>query len=151
MAEKGKTFTGARARLSVEGVPVGYATGCSGSETIRYEPIEVLDNIQVEEYVPVAYEVTFSAEFVRIVGKTPKGDGFFPKVGGTTADHLKNILTGGDLTITLEDTQDPATNVMTLEQAKVTSHNWRVNARGVVGHDMTFVAVRMGDENDIIT
>jgi hypothetical protein len=148
---KGNVFSGARARFKIDGVKVGYATGCSGSEEITYEPVEVLDNIEVEEYVPIAYRVTFTASRVRIIGETVKKAGWFPKNAGNVEEHLKNILTASDkMQCTLEATRSDGTveTFMTLEQVKLTSHNWSVNARGIVGEDMTFVAVRMRDESE---
>jgi hypothetical protein len=147
---KGEVFSGARARFKIRGTKVGYATGCSGSEEITYEPVEVLDNIEVEEYVPIAYRVTFTASRVRIIGETVKSAGWFPKNSGNVEEHLKAILTHPELTCTLEATKGDGSSVvfMTLEQVKLTSHNWSVNARGIVGEDMTFVAVRMRDESE---
>jgi hypothetical protein len=143
--EKGRVFTGCRARFSLDGKKVGYATNVSGSEEIQYDPVEVLDNIQVEEYVPVAYRVTFTASLVRIVGETVKSMGLFPKLSTSPEEHLKNILLNGDLVATLEDGKTKKT-IMTLEQVKLASHNFTINARGLVGQDLTFVAIRMKDE-----
>lgn len=148
MANKGQVFTGARARLLINGVKVGYARNCSGSEEIQYEPIKVLDNIQVQEHVPVSYTVSFSCGLVRIVGETVKSLGWFPSLGSNPADHLKNILTSGALVITIEDNQTGAL-IMTLEQVKVTSNNWSIDASGVVGTDLSFVSVRSRDESEV--
>lgn len=147
MAEKGRLFTGARARFSIDGRKVGYARNVAVTEEITYEPIEVLDNIEVEEFAPTAYRVTFTAGQFRIIGETLKSLGFFPSVGANTEEHLENILVSGDLVATVEDT---ATGKLfaTLEQVKVASHNWTIDARGVVGEDMTFVAIRLKDESE---
>jgi hypothetical protein len=45
--QKGKLFTGARARFSVDGKICGYARNVSGTEEIEYFAVEVLDNIRV--------------------------------------------------------------------------------------------------------
>lgn len=148
MAAKGRTFTGARARFSIGGVKVGYARNISGSEQIEYQPVEVCDNIEVEEHVPVAYRVTFTAGTFRIIGETLKTRGWFPSLGGNTEEHLSNILTNGDLIATIEDTKTG--NIFaTVEQVKVASHNWSIDARGIVGEDIEFVAIRMKDESEI--
>jgi hypothetical protein len=147
MPEKGRVFTGARARFSIDGRKVGYATNVSGSEEIQYDPVEVLDNIEVEEYVPVAYRVTFNASLVRIVGETVKSEGFFPTGGTSTEERLQNILLQPDLVATIEDTK---TNkiICTVEQMKMSSRNFTVNARGIVGKDVTFVCIKMKDESE---
>lgn len=148
MAEKGRLFTGARARFSINGVKVGYARNVAVTEEIQYDPVEILDNIEVEEYVPVAYRVTFTASQFRIIGETVKSLGYFPNVGQNVEEHLENILISGDLTATVEDTKTGKL-FATLEQVKVASHNWTIDARGVVGEDLTFVAIRVKDESEI--
>lgn len=148
MAEKGNVFTGARARFSIEGVKVGFARSVTINEAITYEPITTLDNVEVEEFVPTGYEVRFTAQKFKIVGDTLKTRGWFPSIGGNTEEHLENILVSGDLTATIEDTKSG--NILaTVEQVKVASTNYTVDARGVVGEDMEFVAVRVRDESEI--
>lgn len=146
--EKGRVFTGARARLLLGGKKVGYATNVAGSEEIQWDPVEVLDNIQVEEHVPVAYRVTFTASLVRIVGETVKTLGYWPKQGTSPATHLTNILLAGELSAVIEDNKTGDT-IMTLEQVRLASHNFTVSARGMVGQDLTFVAIRMKDESEV--
>ena len=148
MAEKGKVFTGARARLLVNGVKVGYARNCNGREEIQYEPVEALDNIQVEENVPTRYRVSFSMGFVRIVAETLKSLGWFPSLGQNPEEHLTNVLTQGILTVTIEDNLTGAV-IMTLEQATITSRNFTIDATGIVGIDVDFVAIRMRDESEV--
>lgn len=148
MAEKGRLLTGARARFSINGTKVGYARNVNVSEEIRYDPVEVLDNIEVEEFVPIGYTVRFRASQFRIVGETIKSLGYFPSVGANTEEHLSNILINGDLTATLEDSRTGKI-VATLEQVKIASHNWTVDARGVVGEDVEFVGIRVKDESEI--
>jgi len=132
----------------IEGKKVGYCTNVAGSEEIQYDPLEVLDNIEVEEFVPVAYRVTFTASLVRIVGETIKSLGLFPKSGTSTEDHLKNILLMKDMAAVIEDSNNPGTKICTVEQMKMQSRNFTVNARGMVGKDVTMVAVRMKDESE---
>jgi len=146
--EKGRLFTGARARFSINGVKVGYARNVNVSEEIQYDPIEVLDNIEVEEFAPIAYRVTFTASMFRIIGETIKSKGWFPNTGNNTSAHLENILVTGDLVATIEDSKTGKI-FATLEQVKVQSHNWTVDARGVVGEDCTFNAIRCRDESEI--
>ena len=148
MAEKGRLLTGARARFSINGVKVGYARNVTLGERVDYEEARVLDNIEVEEFAPVAYNVTFTAGQFRIVGETVKSLGWFPSVGANTQEHLENILTQGDLTATLEDSKTGKI-VATVEQVKTSSRNYTVDARGIVGEDVEFVAIRVRDESEI--
>lgn len=148
MAQKGMIFTGARARFSINGVKVGYARNVNVSEEVSYEPIEVLDNIEVQEFAPIAYRVTFTASMFRIIGETLKSLGWFPINGANPGEHLENILVTGDLVATIEDSKSGKT-FATLEQVKVQSHNWTIDARGVVGEDVTFNAIRVKDESEV--
>ncbi len=146
---KGLVFTGARARFSVDSKIIGYATNCAGSEEITYEPVQVLDHIQTVEFVPTGYNVTFTASRVRLMGRSLRSGnlGVFPKLGNDDSEFLRNILDLADMNAQIEDTisQDI---FMQLEQVKIQSHNWTVTARGIVGEDITFVAVRMRDETE---
>ena len=148
MADKGRIFTGARARFSINGVKIGYARNVNVSESINYEAIEVLDNIEVEEYAPVSYTVTMTCSMFRIIGETLKSMGLFPSNGSNSSDHLSNILVSGDLVATIEDSKTGKI-FATLEQVKIQSHNWTVDARGVVGEDVTFVCIRVSDESEV--
>lgn len=146
---KGLVFTGARARFSVDGQIAGYATDCNGGEEIAYERIKVLDSIQAVEFVPIDYDVSFSASRVRLIGQSIRGPDLdiFPKLGNNANDHLRNILNKADITAQIEDS---ITNTifMILEQCKVARHNWRITSRGVVGEDIDFVGIRMRDESE---
>ena len=110
------------------------------------EPIKTLDNIQVEEHVPTDYDVSMTADKVRIVGDTIKSRGWFAQVGQNVEEHLTNILNTGELTATIEDTRTGEV-FATLEQVRIQSHNWTIDARGVVGEDIEFVAIRLRDES----
>ncbi len=149
MAEKGRLLTGARARFSINGVKVGYARNVAITEEIQMEPVEVLDNIEVEENVPVAYRITqFNAGLFRVIGETMKSQNWFPKAGANTAEHLLNILNTGDLNATIEDTKTGSIFAI-VEQVKVQSKNLSIDARGIIGEDVNFVAIRMKDESEI--
>lgn len=152
---KGNVFTGARARLLIKGEKVGYARNISWTEEIQQDPIEVLDNIEVEEFVPTAYRVTLNAGFVRLVGTTPKSLNWYPQNGRNTDEHLSNILTAqaganiltnGGLQMQITDNQTGQV-IAAFEQVSATTMNCSVDARGVVGIDMSFTAVRVRDES----
>lgn len=148
MAEKGRLLTGARSRMSINGTKVGYARNVTVNEEIQYDPVEVLDNIEVEEHVPIAYRVRFTASKFRIIGETLKERGWMPESGNTTDEHLTNILNTGELVATIEDTRTSRIWA-TLEQVKIASINWTVDARGIVGEDVEFVAIRYKDESEV--
>lgn len=140
--------TGARCKFSMAGVKVGYATGVSVREAITYEPIKVLDNIQVIEHVPVDYDVSMTADMIRIVGETIKSQGWFPQQGQSPAQHLLNMLNQGELVGTIEDSKTGKV-IAHVEGVKLAERNLQVNARGVIGTNVSMVAKRARDESDI--
>ncbi len=151
MLPKGDVFTGARARLTVNGRVVGFATNCTGGEEIQYEPVTVLDNIQVQEFVPVGYTVNFQASRVRLINRSVKSPdvNIFPQLGQTPAAHISNILAAefSEMNAVIEDTVSGAI-FMLLEQVKLASYTFNITARGITGEDMSFVAIRLRDETE---
>lgn len=150
------TFAGARAIFRVNGDKIAFASNVDGSEEIQYEPVDVLDNLEVQEHVPVGYRVTFTCGLFRTirgnVGARPpkegvhgsvKEMGLFPKAG----QDLLNVLTNGTLTCTIEDRLTKKT-IMQLEECKMQSHNFSVTARGIVSTNCSWVAIRMKDESE---
>jgi len=146
--QKGRILTGARARFLLNGQKVGYARNVNLTEEIRYDPVEVLDNIEIEEYAPISYSVRLRASQFRIVGETLKSLGYFPSIGANSEEHLSNILTTGVLTATIEDSKSGKI-IATVEQVQISSHNWTIDSRGIVGEDVEFVAFRVKDESEI--
>jgi len=147
VAETGLVLTGARCRLSLNNVKVGYATGCDTSEQYQYEALRVLDNIEVEEHVPVSYDVAFSAARVRLVGKGLRAAGVMPKLGVSAEEHLRNVLTSGELTGTLEDSKSGKVIAM-ITGCKVSSRQLSVQAGGMAAENVQFVARRIADESE---
>ena len=145
---KGQVLTGARARFFINGVRVGYATNVNVSEAVGYKEILGLDNIEVDEFAPISYRVTFTASMFRIIGETLKSQGWFPTNGADTAEHLENILVNGDLTATVEDAKTGKC-FATLQKVKLASHDWAADARGIMGENCTFNCVKVSDESEL--
>ncbi len=141
-------ITGARARFSIDGVRVGYATGVNLRESVQYQELDVLDNIEVEEHVPVGYACSGTADMVRVVLEDDKAKGWFPKTGADPAEHLRNILNLGELTATVEDPITGKT-IAKLEGVKLADRNISITARGIAGKNVALVAKRMRDEADL--
>lgn len=139
--------TGARVRFSLDGVKVGYATGVNVEQQIDYEPIIVLDNIQVEQHEPVGYTVSMSARRVRIIGDTLKSRGWFPKQGQSSSEFLLNILNTGAMTATIEDRKTGEV-IAQVEQVRISRQSMNVDARGLTGEDVSMVAIRVRDESE---
>lgn len=152
MADKTSIFSGARASLYINQTEIGYATGCSGSEDIDVVPITVLNNVQVKEFVPVGYSVSFSASKVYLIGDSFKKNNVFPKTDVNPQTHLENLLTSGGtvdgLTISIFDSRSN-TVFMALQQAQMVGRSWSFGPRDIVGTDISFVGVRMFDAVDL--
>lgn len=144
--ERGRVITGARARLSINNTVVGWARRVTVNEEIEYQPAEILDNIEVQEWIPIRYRVTVNAERIKISGLTLKTQGLFPLTGGGPDEHLQNILLAGDLTIQVEDTKSPGRILAVVEECKVTSNNYTIDSNGITGEDINFVCTRVRDE-----
>jgi hypothetical protein len=144
-----EVYTGCRARFSLNGTKVGFATNVSLRETINYEPVDVLDDITTKEHAPTGYTVNMSASTVRIVNESIKAAGYFPKQGVDSAAFLRNIVTNGVLTATLQDSITGKT-VGHVTGVRISERNLQVTARGIVGEDVTFVAIKARDESDLV-
>ena len=146
--ERGRILTGARAKLQIEGVKVGYATDVRIREEIAYDEVEVLDNIEIEEHVPTRYRVTLSFGFMRVIGETLKTLGYFPQTGIGPEQHLQNILVGGELTVSMEAARGGAagTTIYIVEGVRISSQDVSITARGIVGTSVDAVALRLLDD-----
>jgi len=145
-----KVFSGARAVFKFNDSIVGFASGVSGSEEITYEPVDTLNHLEVREYVPTGYRVTFTAQLFRTISVGPSTDedapgsikeqNIFPKFN----DILR--ITGCDALI-----QDKVSGkiLFLLQQCKTSSYNFNVSARGIVGLNVSFVAIRAFDESEV--
>lgn len=133
-----QVFSGARARFYYDSTPVGYAAGVSGEETIDYEPVEVLDLLEVREHVPVAYRVTLSAQIFRVIGDSLKQQNIFPKP--------EDIITSNAMSAHIED-KVSKNNPAAFTGVRCAGHSFDVTARGIVSENVNFVAIRVKDES----
>jgi hypothetical protein len=134
-------FSGARAIFKINQNEIGYASGVNGSESIDYEPVEVLDLLQVKEFVPVAYRATLAAQIFRIIGNSLKKQSIFPR------NNMDTILTSGDLTCSVQDRMTGETMANFLN-CKAQEHSFDITARGIVSENVNFVTIKMMDESD---
>lgn len=136
-----QVFSGARARFIFHDVTVGYAAGVSGEETIDFEPVEVLDLLEVREHVPVAYRVTLSAQIFRVIGDSLKANGIFPKP--------EDIIRQNALDAAIQDAGITQDNMALFTGVRTAGHTWDVTARGIVSENVNFVAIKVKDEYEI--
>lgn len=139
---RGNVLSGARVRLLLEATKIMYCTNCRYSEMIEHAPIEVLDQFDVAEHVPLAYRVEFSAQFVRVLKNPIKR-----RDGVAIMPTLENILTAPTLTGSVEDRTGVI--VANIEQVRCSRYTVNHDARGIVLTDCEFVAIRIRDESEI--
>ena len=135
-----KIFSGPRARFKISGKTIGYAGGVSGEEQINYEPVDVLDLLEVAEHVPVSYTCTLNAQIFRIIGNSLKAQGIFP-----TPDK---IINSEAMTASIEDAEVTGKIVAMFTGVRTAGHTFDVTARGLVSENVSFVAIRCTDESE---
>lgn len=135
-----QTFSGARALFLINSVPVAFAGGVSGSEEIDYEPVDVLNLLEVREHVPVAYRTTLSAQVYRVVGQSLKQLGIMPQ--------QDDIIVSDDLEAAVQDTVTGST-IALFQGVRCAGHTFDITARGLVQENVTFVSIRVLDESEV--
>ena len=134
---RGQVVHGARAYITVDGRPAGYAQGVSAGISYDQVPIDVLDDLETVEHVTTAYRVdSLSAEFVALVKQSLIDAGIRPE----QADALNSR------TLTLEIKDRPQDQpLMVFEGVKFRSENFSVRKGQVTSRQVSFVALRMRD------
>jgi hypothetical protein len=135
-------IVGARAIFRIEGKKVGYASDVTVRRDIQLEDIDVLDNVEVQEHAKLGIRVSMTCRIFRLPNKSLIQAGIFP-----TDD---NILTAGTLTATITDRNTGATLAQLL-RVTTESDNINFGARAVSADDVTFRAIRMKDEAEVVT
>ena len=132
-----QTFSGSRAIFFVNAQEVAFAGGMSGSEVTEYEPIDVLNLLEVREHVPVAYKATLNAQIYRNVGNSLKKQGLVP--------IESEIITSDDFTVSIQDVVTLQT-IALFQGVRGAGHTFDITARGVVQSNVDFVVIRLKDE-----
>jgi hypothetical protein len=143
MAFRNLILSGARARLSIDGVKVALCMNVAYGEEIEHQPVEPLDQFDVAEFVPIAYRCSFSCQMMRIITNTIKN-----RDGIVIFPTLANILTRGEMTATIEDNQT-GTIIANIQRVKCSGYNNNVGARGIVMKDCQFNAIRVVNESEL--
>jgi len=134
------TFSGARAIFLINNVPIAFAGGVSGEETVDYEPVDVLGMLEVKEHVPVAYRTSLNAQMFRVIGQSIKALGILPR--------LQDIINSDDLLAALKDTGTVSTMAL-FQGVRCSGHSFDVTARGLVQENVTFVCIKIQDESEL--
>jgi len=143
-------ISGAAAKLLVNGVVVGRATGVSASETITQVPVQVLGEIDVVEYEPVSRDVTFTADVVRIsLDAVNKSSGSLQSQGAWPRGGTVEVINFPEMTaLILDITKDPEQVIYKIEGVSPETRTWRVDQGSIMTVNASFRARRMYDEVD---
>jgi hypothetical protein len=135
---------GARARILVDGLEVGYATGVSASETVSQFPVEALGDAFVKEHEMVGVVVSLNADFVRMRASSLRKKGIWPK-GDTDA-----YLAFNDAAMTWE-LWDKSTDTILerVEGVVPETVSWRIDRGSVMTTNASFRALRMLDDTPV--
>jgi len=138
-ANASKTLTGARAIVKVDNNVVGIFESCTYGVNIGTEPIHILGRFSPDEIVPTSYEaVTINCSGFRVVGQ---GVHKLPKM-----PKLQDLLGLGPVQITIVDRRDTTKPIMTAVGCIPNSYNTGVNARTTSRISITYVGIRIYDE-----
>lgn len=132
-------MTGARAIFRLDSNQIAYASNVSYNENIQYEPVNVLDRLDVVEHAEVGYTVDFQCQNFRIPNQSVKQLGIMSR--------LQDILTQGELTAEVIDRNTGAI-LLLMTGVKLQARQTTVDARGMMTETWTFVGRRAIDEQE---
>lgn len=137
-----KVISGARIIASIGGNIFVWGTNVSYGEEIQYEAAEVLDHLEVKEWVPVGIRVSLSAGLFRTIG-TDAGEGSVKQMGLMPKNEgsPNKILLADPMSMVMID-RVTQKEVIRIEGVKLASYNIAITPRGLLGTDVSFVAIR---------
>ena len=148
MPPTSKSITAARCRIMIDGKTLGYGTNLQANVTIQYQPVETIDNYEVEEHAPVGYTVDGSIALVEISKRSTTTLGLRAKRGKDADEHLYNTLHHKDAVIVLLD-KGISKNFRQIQGVRVNSDGFSVAARGIAGVNVGFHAIREIDAAEL--
>jgi len=132
-------MTGSKAIFSINDTAIAFASNVSFNENIAYEPVNVLDRLEVREHAEVGYTVDMQCQNFRVPNASVKQLGIMSK--------LPSILTQGELKATIVDRNTGAV-IMLMTGVKLQARQTTVDARGVMTETWSFVGRQTIDESE---
>jgi len=143
-----KSFTAPRCRILLDNKTIGFGTNVSFTVTYEYQDVDVIDNLEVEEFALTAYRVNGSIAKVGTTETSPKTLGMMPQTGIDSEQHLLNALLHGESVLQLVDkyaADEAAKTLHYLYGCVFDSHGFSIAARGLAGDNVTFRCKRHQD------
>lgn len=132
-----QVMTGAKAIFRIKGVKIAWASNVSYNENYQLEPVNVLDQLEVNEHAEVGYTVDFQCQSFRVANQSVKQLGIM--------STLSQALTQGELTAEVIDKISSAT-LLLMTGVKLQTRQTSVDARGVMTETWSFVGRKSEDE-----
>lgn len=137
---KSKVFTGARAVVKVDNVPVGVFDSCSYAINIGAEAIHILGRYSPAEITQTSYEaVTVNCSGFRIIGN---GGHILPKM-----PKLQDLLNLENITLSMIDRQDSEKPIMDVKNCIPISYSTGANAKATSRIQVTYMGTHASDES----
>jgi len=130
-------MTGSKAIFRLAGAKVAFASNVSYNENIQYEPVNVLDRLDVVEHAEVGYTVDLQCQNFRVPAASVKQLGIMSR--------FSQILTQGELSAEIVD-KATGSAVLLMTGVKLQARQTTVDARGVMTETWSFVGRRATDE-----
>lgn len=146
--ERKLLFTGARARILFDGTRIGWASGCSFRRAYSKQGVEVVDNIEVEEFATLGYQVSGRASKFGLVTESLTTLGLLPAIGNTSEEHIKNLLAMNPFTWQLIDTIS-GKPTFEFHDCEVEAEDINIAARSIMMHDISIVGIRVKDADEL--
>lgn len=132
-----KVVTGSRVKFIIDDVTIAYASNVSWNENIAYEPINVLDQLDVKEHAETGYTVDLQCQNFRVADNSVKQLNIM--------SSFNDILTQGEMNATVVDKKTNLT-LLNMTGVKLQARQTTVDARGVMTETWSFVGRRATDE-----
>ena len=129
--------TGAKLILTINNVPVAYASEVSYSLLHDVHNIKVIDQKEIAEFAEVGIMVNFTASYFRVANDSCIKNGWMPK--------LSNLLRQPEIVATIKSKISNKT-LMTIAGLKCISRSGNVGARTVMTETLTFIGKKLYDE-----
>lgn len=132
--------TGSKVQFKIDQVTIAYASNVSWNENITYEPINVIDQLDVKEHAETGYTVDLQCQNFRVANNSVKQNSIM--------STFNNILTQGEMTATVVEKNSNAT-LLSMTGVKLQARQTTVDARGVMTETWSFVGRRATDESTV--
>ena len=132
-----KIMTGARAKLSINGAAVAFATNVGYRIAIPHAPINVLGRYSAARHEPLGYDVTVTCGVMRFVDEV---GGNSPDVESLIQPTVQTIMDKEDMKIEILDRKNGKT-ILVVNRARLTDRGGNMGARDLLTENWTFVGI----------